>query len=345
MDKLNVAVVGLGMGRHHLRCFKDCPEANVVALCDADTTRLNAIGSEYGIKNLFAETEDLFAMKGLDAVSIALPNFLHAPITIAALKAGLHAMCEKPLAMNAGEAEEMCAAAKTAGRQLMVHFNTRYQEPSRWAREMVDAGVVGPIYFGRTGWHRSRGIPGGLGGWFTTKSKAGGGPLIDLGVHRLDLALWLMDYPDPVAVSGAAYSDLGKDLAGRRGKDYDVEDMAAGFIRFANGASLVLEASWATNTGKREDGFTTLLGTRGGLHLYNENQGYEFAGRAYQEIGGQLVEIAPKQPLPPLTAQAAFVRAILAGEPVPAPGEQGLQVMRILDGLYKSAEEGREIRL
>ena len=225
----------------------------------------------------------------------------------------------------------------------MVHFNTRYQEPSRWARQIVDAGVVGPVYFGRTGWHRSRGIPGGLGGWFTTKSKAGGGPLIDLGVHRLDLALWLMDYPDPVAVSGAAYSELGKELAARQGKGYDVEDMAAGFIRFA-GATLVLEASWAITAGKRGDGFTTFLAPRAACTSIT-GQGYEFSGRAYQEIGGQLVEIAPKQPLPPLTAQAAFVRAILAGEPVPAPGEQGLQVMRILDALYQSAEEGREIRL
>ncbi len=273
---------------------------------------------------------------------MALPNFLHAPVTIAALKAGLHVMCEKPLAMDAAEAEEMVATARRMNRELMVHFNTRFVDTSRWARQIVDAGVVGPIYFGRTGWHRSRGIPG-LGGWFTTKEKSGGGPLIDLGVHRLDLALWLMDYPEPVAVSGAAYSELGKELAGRQGKTYDVEDMAAGFVRFANGASLVLEASWATNTGKREDGFTTLMGTRGGLHLYNENETYQFAARAYQEIGGQLVEVSPRQPLPPLTAQAAFVRAILAGEPNPAPGEQGLKVMRILDGLYKSAAEGREV--
>ncbi len=128
--------------------------------------------------------------------------------------------------MDAAEAEEMVATARRMNRELMVHFNTRFVDTSRWARQIVDAGVVGPIYFGRTGWHRSRGIPG-LGGWFTTKEKSGGGPLIDLGVHRLDLALWLMDYPEPVAVSGAAYSELGKELAGRQGKTYDVEDMAA----------------------------------------------------------------------------------------------------------------------
>ena len=347
MEKVNVAVVGLGMGRHHLNCYKACPQANVVAICDTDEARLKAVGDEHGIKQRFSQYEELFAMKDLHAVSVALPNFLHAPVTIAALKAGLHVMCEKPLAMTAQEGEAMCAAARAAGRQLMMHFNTRFHESSRFAKSVVEAGIVGPVYFGRTGWHRSRGIPG-LGGWFTTKSKSGGGPLIDLGVHRLDLALWLMDYPEPVAVTGSAYYELANELAGRQGKPMDVEDMAAGFIRFKNGASLVVEASWATNTHKREEGFTVLLGTKGGVNLDNgggTGEGYEFRARAYQSIGGALVEITPKVPLPATTAQASFVQALLAGEPNPAPGEHGLLVQRILDALYNSAAEGREIRL
>lgn len=343
MDKLNVAVVGLGMGRHHLNCYRDCPEANVVAICDVDETRLAKVGDEMGIKKRFTQAEELFAMPGLDAVSIATPNFLHAPQTIAALKAGLHVMVEKPMAMTVAEAESMVAASKAAGKQLMMHFNTRFHESSRWARQIVDAGLVGEVYFGRTGWLRNRGIPG-LGGWFTTKSKSGGGPLIDLGVHRLDLALWLMDYPEPVAVSGSTYAQLGEELAKRQGKPMDVEDLAAGFVRFANGATLLVQASWAGNFPKREDGFTTLTGTKGGLNLYNEGEGYQFAPRAYQEIGGTLVEIAQKQPLPPETAQSAFVRSILAGKPNPAPGEHGLKVQKILNALYQSAAEGREIR-
>lgn len=342
MEKLNVGVVGLGMGRSHLRCYRECAQANIVAICDVDEVRLAAVGEEYPSAKRFTDYEEMFAMPGLQAVSVALPNFLHAPATIAALRAGLHVLCEKPLAMNAAEAEEMVSTAKAVGRQIMVHFNTRFHESSRWARQIVDSGVVGPIYFGRTGWHRNRGIPG-LGGWFTTKAKSGGGPLIDLGVHRLDLALWLMDYPEPASVSGACYSEIGREIAARQGKTFDVEDLAAGFIRFKNGASLVLEASWASNTGKREDGFTTLMGTKGGLHLYNEAETYEFRARAYQEIGGMLVEIAPKSRLSPLTAQAAFVNAILSNQPVPAPGEQGLQVMRILDALYRSAEVGHEV--
>lgn len=344
MEKVNVAVVGLGMGRHHLHCYKHCPEANVVAICDVDEKRLQAVGDEYGVQTRFTHYEDLLALPNLHAVSVALPNYLHAPVTIAALKAGLHVMCEKPLAMNAQEAEAMVAAAKAAGRQLMMHFNTRWHPSSRMARQLVDEGLLGHVYFGRTGWHRNRGIPG-LGGWFTTKAKAGGGPMIDLGVHRLDLALWLMDFPKPVTVTGTAYGFLGQELAARQGKTYDVEDLAAGFIRFENGASLVVEASWAGNSQKREEGFTILRGTRGGLHLDNEGEGYEFRIRAYQEMGGTLAEITPRVPLPATTPQADFVRAILNGTPVPAPGEQGLQVQRILDALYRSAEEGREVHL
>jgi predicted dehydrogenase len=331
------------MGRHHLYCYKNCPQANVVAICDVDEARLQAVGDEYGIKARFTQYEELFALPDLHAVSVALPNFLHAPVTIAALKAGLHVMCEKPLAMTAQEGEAMVAAAKAANRQLMMHFNTRWHPSSQAARQMVEEGLLGEVYFGRTGWLRSRGIPG-LGGWFTTKAKSGGGPMIDLGVHRLDLALWLMGYPKPVAVSGAAYSELGKELAARQGKSFDVEDLAAGFIRFENGASLILEASWAGNTHKREEGFTILMGTRGGLHLDNgDGEGYDFRARAYREMGGSLVEITLKVPPAATTAQAAFVQALLDGKPNPAPGEQGLQVQRVLDALYRSAAEGREV--
>ncbi|MBI3948172.1 MAG: Gfo/Idh/MocA family oxidoreductase [Armatimonadetes bacterium] len=341
MDRVNVAVIGLGMGRGHARLYHECPQANLVALCDVDTTRLNAVGDEFNVTHRFTSAEELFQLPGLHAVSVALPNFLHAPMTVAALKAGLHVLCEKPLAMNAGEAEAMVAAAKAANRQLMVHFNTRFSVPSMWARQMVDAGVVGPVYFGRTGYNRSRGIPGR--GWFAIKAKSGGGPIIDIGVHRLDLALWLMDHPRPVTVSAATYAYLGTELAARQGFEFDVEDLAAGFIRFKNGATLTLEASWAGNTNRAHDTFTMLLGTRGGINIYRDEATSATKVSVVQEVGGSLVELSPKEQIKPPTAQAAFVRAILEGKPNPAPGEHGLAVQRILDALYRSAAEGREV--
>jgi predicted dehydrogenase len=264
---------------------------------------------------------------------------------MAALRAGKHVMCEKPLAMNAGEASEMVATARAADRQLMVHFNYRFTEAAGRLRAAVDEGRLGEIYFAKTAWHRGRGIPG-LGGWFTDKSRSGGGPLIDLGVHRLDLALWLMGYPTPVSVSGSAYGLLGRAIAEECGKEYTVEDLAAGFIRFANGASLVIEASWANNAVHGEEMYTVLSGTRGGGACVNIHGGYEFRVQVFEECEGAVRDVTEKVAAPPLqSAQAAFAAAIREGVTNPAPGEQGLVVMQVLDALYESAETGREVRL
>lgn len=343
--KLRVAVIGLGMGRGHVRDYLQCPEAELVAICDQDPVRLAAVAKEYEVTRTFTEFSDMLELPGLDAVSVALPNVLHAPVTLECLAAGKHVLCEKPLAMNAREAEQMVRAARSRGLTLMVNFNFRFEQAAWAIHNAVDEGLLGDVYFARTGWHRNRGIPG-WGGWFATKRLSGGGGLIDLGVHRLDLALWYMGYPTPVAVSGAVYDHLGKELAKRLGKDFDVDDLAAGFIRFANGATLAVEASWATNSGKREEMFTTLYGTRGGAALRNIGEGYEFEARLFVELGGVLAEARPVSHLATLeTVRAHFVHSILAGREPICPGEQGLTLMRILDALYQSAEASREVRL
>jgi predicted dehydrogenase len=344
-DQVKVAVIGVGMGRHHAKMYQECPAADLVALCDKDPVRLAAAARELGVERTFTESEALFRLPGLQAVSVALPNCLHAPVTIAALEAGLHVMCEKPLAMNAAEAEQMVAAAKRAGRQLMVHFNNRFNETSLLIKAAVEQGEMGEIYFAKTGWHRNRGVPG-LGGWFTQKPLSGGGALIDLGVHRLDLALWFMGYPAVASVSGASYDHLGSEAAAREGATFDVDDLAVGLIRFTNGATLTLEASWATNSEKREEMWTQLFGTRGGALIRNLEEGYQYEARLYKDIRGALVEAAPKTRVPGReSAQAHFVRCIRDGRPNLAPGEQGLIVMRILDAIYKSAASGWEVRL
>jgi predicted dehydrogenase len=343
--KLAVAVIGLGMGRGHIRDYLQNPRAELVALCDQDTTRLATVAKEFGITTTFTDYHDLLTLEGLDAVSIALPNFLHAPITIDCLQAGKHVLCEKPLALNAREAEQMVATARANGLTLMVNFNYRFDPAAWFIHNAVKAGELGDIYFARTGWHRNRGIPG-WGGWFTTKKLSGGGGLIDLGVHRLDLALWYMGYPNPVSVSGATYSVLGKALAARDGKTFDVDDLATGFIRFENGATLVVEASWASNSEKREEMFTTLYGTRGGASLRNVGEGYEFESRLFVELGGSLSEVRPKTAVTGLeNVRSHFVRSVLDGTEPISPGEQGLVLMRVLDALYASAERGHEVRL
>ncbi|HID96460.1 MAG TPA: Gfo/Idh/MocA family oxidoreductase [Candidatus Latescibacteria bacterium] len=343
-QKLRIGVVGLGMGSIHLKGYQSNPHAEVAAICDVNEERLRACAQEFNIEQTFTDANEMFRKAGLDAVSIATPNKFHAPLTITALKAGLHVLCEKPMAMNTKEAERMNEAAKKARKNLMINFSFRFSEMSFALKQQVDAGVIGDIYYGRTVWHRRRGIPG-FGGWFTNKELAGGGPLIDLGVHRLDLALWLMGYPEPVVVSGSAYNVIAKEKAAQDDKAYTVEDLACGLIKFKNGATLILEASWMLNIDEDEKMITMLCGTKGGLVQKNIGGGYDFVGEVYTEEGGHLfTKRLDRSMVPVPSPYQEFVDSILEKRQPLATGEQGIKVMKILDGIYKSAELGREVR-
>ncbi|NUQ01523.1 MAG: Gfo/Idh/MocA family oxidoreductase [Armatimonadetes bacterium] len=342
--KLRVGVVGLRMGKNHVKGFQAHPEAEVVAVCDQNPTVLAAVADELGVKGRYTQPELMFANAGLDAVSIATPNKFHAPLSIAALAQGLHVLCEKPMAMNAVEARQMNDAAQRAERTLMINFSYRFSDMSYALKQQVEAGAVGDIYFGRTVWHRRRGIPG-LGGSFTNVELAGGGPLIDLGVHRLDLALWLMGYPQPVAVTGSAYHTLGREIAAAKEATFTVEDLACGLVKFANGATLVVEASWAVNIDEREHMVTQLCGTRGGLVQKNLGGEYRFTAEVYTEESGHLfTKKLDWSTVAAPTSYREFLDSIIAGRPPLATGEEGLKVMQILDGIYESARTGSEVR-
>lgn len=341
--KLRLGVVGLGMGRGHVEGYQKDGRAEVAALSDVDEARLRAAGEKYGVSELFTDAGQMFRSAALDAVSIATPNKFHAPLTIAALTRGLHVLCEKPMAMNAREARRMLDAAEKAERNLMINFSYRFSTMSRALKHQVDSGVVGDIYFGRTVWHRRRGMPG-FGGWFGSKELAGGGPLIDLGVHRLDLALWLMGYPDPVMVVGSEYDMIAGPLARRQRRRFTVEDLACGLVKFANGATLIVEASWALNIREPEHMVTLLCGTKGGLVQRNVGGEYEFTAEVYTEEGSNLftktLDAATTSAPSPYSE---FVSSILERRPPAASGEDGLKVMKILDGIYKSARTGRAV--
>jgi predicted dehydrogenase len=344
-EKLRIAVIGVGMGSGHISGYQKDGRAEVVAICDISPDRLKAAGKRFEVECLYEQGERMFEEVELDAVSVAVPNKFHAPLTIAALKRGLHVLCEKPMAMTVKEAEQMLAAAKQARRNLMINFSYRFSDMSFALKQQVDAGVVGDIYFGRTVWHRRRGIPG-FGGWFTDKEMAGGGPLIDLGVHRVDLALWLMGYPEPVSITGSTYNEIAGPLAKRARRTYTVEDLAAGMIKFDNGATLIVEASWAVNNRLGEEMITQLYGTKGGLVQRNVNGQYEFEAELYTDEGGHLFTkkldwSTARAP----SAYSEFVSSILEERPPLATGEDGLKVMKILEGLYKSADTGKEVRL
>lgn len=343
-DRVRFAVIGLGMGRHHVERLRSAPHAQLVSLCDADEDRLNRVANQFGECERTSVYEEILTRPDVDAVVVALPNYLHAPVTIAALRAGKHVLCEKPMARTAAEAAEMLQASRETGRKLMIHFNYRFTPAAVALHRFASEGDLGEVYHARSWWHRTRGIPG-LGGWFTSKELAGGGPLVDLGVHRLDLALWLMGYPRAASVCGATYSALGRKIAARQGKTFDVEDMASAFVRFEDGATLVLEASWAANGEQREEMLTQIYGTRAGILHRNVDAGYQFEARIFLERRGEYVAVAPELPAEVETPQEHFARCILEDREPSASGEQGLEVMRILDAVYRSAERGEEVRL
>jgi predicted dehydrogenase len=345
MDKLLVGVIGLGMGRHHIAGYQNHPLAQVVAISDTDPARLQEIGDKYNIPRRYTSAEQMLQDEKLDVVSIATPNKFHNPLTLACYEAGCHVLCEKPMAMSAIEGREMLAAAQKAGKRLMINFSYRFTEQSMALKQQVDAGSIGDVYFARTIWHRRRGLPG-FGGWFGQKALSGGGPLIDLGVHRIDLALWLMGYPQPVWVLGSTYNPISSVLAAKNNAKFDVEDLAVGLVKFDNGATLEVEASWAANIKESEFMETRLYGTLGGLVQRNLEETYKFEAELFVERDGAHFDMKLHPPVPPVTTPMYhFIDSIVNDKPHIATGEEGLLVMEILDALYSSAAEGMPVKI
>jgi predicted dehydrogenase len=287
-------------------------------------------------------------------VSIAVPNALHAPVTIAALQAGKHVLVEKPLARTAAEGQAMLDAAQAAGKILMISFNHRQRTDVQWLHEYVEAGGLGRIYYAKAYWMRRKGIPG-LGSWFVNKEQAGGGPLIDLGVHILDIAMFLIGEPKPLAVSANTYAEFGpRGLKGWEAKkstgqsvNYEVEDLATAFIRLEGGATLLLEASWATHSSAGDDYGVVLYGTEGGAELSVKNYAHGQTIRLFTDVNG-----LPHQSTPEVRPGGGhvqvverFVSAILDGTPAIPGAAEGLRRAKVIDAIYQSATDGHEVRI
>jgi len=337
--------VGLGMGRHHVACFKRHPLSEVAAVADPDESRRREIGEKYGVARRYETAEEMLDREALDIVVVVTPNSLHKPITVAALAAGCHVLCEKPMALNVAEAREMVAAARKAQRRLMINFSYRFTAAALALKREVDRGTLGEVYFARTTWLRRSGIPRS-GGWFGQKAFSGGGPLMDLGSHRLDLALWFMGHPKPLWVMGGAYDYLARDRAEREGKPYDVEDFAVALIRFENGAMLEIESAWAAHIKERELMETRVLGTKAGLVHRNVNETYDFEAEVFLERDGVQYDMQPRlAPEEAFDTAKHFVDCIVENRPHTASGEEGLVVTRLLDAIYESSAKGEPVRV
>ncbi len=349
---LKVGVIGVGGISHlHLGAYQKNEQAELVAIADISEANLASVGEQYDIPEAgrFTDYKKMVKMKGLDAVSICTPNWLHAPVAIAALKAGKHVLTEKPMAMNAVEGQKMIDAAKAKNLKLHVGHNHRFDAESVFAKELITSGKLGDIYYARVQAVRRRGCPSW--GVFGQLDKQGGGAMSDIGVHMIDLTMHLMGHPKPVSVSGGSYRTIGN-KPGHVGmfgvtdhKTYTVEDMAVGFVRFDNGATMMIETSFNANL--NEDKFGThLVGDKGGVQVYPLV--------VQMELNGHLTDCTPQyvsaHPMPYPAAGGChhksiygFVDAVLTGKPTPIPGDQVILTLKIIDGLYASAKAGKEV--
>jgi predicted dehydrogenase len=326
-----------------------------VALCDVNEARAKSAAAEAKIPHAYTDYKKLLAKEKPDITVVATPNVFHTPMSLAALEAGSHVLCEKPVALTYADAKAMFAKAAEVGKTLTVGTHYRWSTPMRAAKANVDAGFFGEIYAARTVWQRRSGIPG-YGSWFTNKDLAGGGSLLDIGVHALDRALFLMGFPQPVTVSGMSYAKFGPRGLGLGGwgsdilpRDvissgrYDVDDLSWAFVRFANGVALQFQVAWAQHLA--EQFFTEIYGTNGAASVGNRD-----SVELYTTLNGQQAKVQLEVPNDPVGSYPRLVENFvhyLDGDPsaeIVTP-EQALTAIKIVDGIIRSAAAGKEVEV
>ncbi|MBO5913751.1 MAG: Gfo/Idh/MocA family oxidoreductase [Clostridia bacterium] len=347
MEKLKIGVVGAGniAKNAHLPAYKKCYNCTPVAICDLDFERAKRVAEQYEIPEVYASAEEMIAKADIDAVDICTWNNAHAPVLIAAANAGKHVICEKPLAMNLFDALLMEKAVKENGIIFMLAVPSRFGYENMYLRDMYDNGELGEVYYAKTSYIRRRGTPLG---WFTDKKTSGGGPIIDIGVHRIDAAWYLMGTPKPTRVSANVFTKIGDYQTKGVGRwhgisapdnQFDTEDSGTGVIHFENGASMVFEASWAINAPDKSE--TLICGTKAGatvepLVIYGERNQYLSDDKVTVNNTNDKFKLELEH----------FADCVLRGDHnTKYPIEQAVDMQRMLQAIYDSAAEGREIVL
>ena len=348
-EKLRCAVIGAGaIGLEHLHSLISCPRAATVAIAESHPQRAREASERFKIPRSYTDFRELLEQPDVDAITIATPNYLHAPIAIEALKARKHVLLEKPLATNLKDGLKIAETAKKMKRTVMVAHNYRFHRQTQLAKMMIERGDLGEVYHARCFWLRRNGIPR-IGSWFTQKQFSGGGCTCDLGVHLLDTCLHLLKDFEVSSVTGQTHSkfggrgmaelDWGKSEVDPK-RPFDVEDFSVALLKLKSGKTVVMESGWAgfPATDGREVGID-LMGTNAGLSLYpakllrNCPDGFETVHLH-----------APKIPYSEDRIHH-FVSCVLDGKKPLVPLEESVKVQEILDAIYLSASTGKEIRL
>lgn len=352
MKYVHIGLIGCGsISESHLKAYAANPQVKLVAVCDLKPERAQAVAERYQIPHTYTDYKELLANPEIEAVSICTWNNSHAEISIAALQAGKNVLCEKPLCKTVEEALEIEQAVRQSGKLLQVGYVRRHASNIEVLKRFIDAGDLGEIYYAKASLVRRLGNPGG---WFADRERSGGGPLIDIGVHVIDLCWYLMGKPKAVSVSGNTYSKLGnrsniENYDFYQAADYDaskntVEDMANALVRFENGASLMVDVSFSLHA-RTDSAQVSIFGDRGGAEI-------EPKLSIATEQHNTIINIDPQITRPGFDFQDSFNREIhhfvdncLGKSQNICPVEDGVEMIKILNAIYRSAAEGREIRL
>jgi len=365
MKKVRIGIVGCGgiANQKHLPSLKANADLNeVVAFCDIIPERAEKAAKEFGAEGakVYSDYKELLKNENVDVVHVCTPNVSHCPITVDAFAAGKHVMCEKPMAHCSSDAAKMLEAWKKSGKKFTIGYQNRFRDDTQTLHASCESGELGEVYFAKAHALRRRAVP--TWGVFPDKSLQGGGPLIDIGTHALDITLWMMDNYEPVSVSGQVFYKLGKEKYGPDGnvfgpwdpETFEVEDSAFGLVKMKSGAVVYIEASWALNVLMSMEASTTLCGTKAGAEIrhggsypkdeliYNTVEHNHLMNKTISPAG--VVDFFEGYgSAEGVREQKQWLEAILTDkEPLVKP-EQAFVVTQILEGIYKSAEIGKEV--
>ena len=339
--KVRMGIAGIGaMGQGHVQAFTANPDSEVIAICDQSKEWLEHCKQQWKTKYAFTDWNDLVACHDVEAIAVCLPTIFHDPIAIAALRAGKHVLCEKPMAMTTAKAQAMADAASQSGRILMISYNQRFGGDIQFLKKYIDEGNMGEVYFVRTAWRRSMGVlpPAMLQratgeqysrNWFNEKSM-GGGAALDLGSHVVDLAMYLMGFPKLKQLLGMSYNKFLPEFLAGKGVGYDADDHSVGFAVFENGASMQIEASYGSYI-EHEKIIQAIYGDKGGACRESGQP-----VKLFTKSSGEYKTVIPTIDIPGTRPMDHFVECIIEGRtPIVTP-EQGVAVTQVLEGIYKS---------
>lgn len=346
--EMRIGIIGAGKvaQTRHIPNYQKISGVKIAAVCDLSEERVRKVAQEFNVPETFTDYREMLRSCKLDAVSICVPPFLHHECAVESAEAGCHILCEKPIAISIKEAEEIIEAVEKAGTKFMLGFQRRFTKAAQLARDLIQEGFLGEVYYMKSRWLRRRGIPDPDFGlvkrdWFTQKEKSGGGCLIDSGIHFLDLALWITNNFEPVTVTASTYAKFLD-----REKCPHAEDLVTVFIKFKNGATLVCEVSWAVNAD--ESVSISLMGDRAGIEFnpLGESEESSFL-TIYQEIHGKVVDskLYAGSNDPYEAEIKHFVDCIEYDKEPLCTKEESLVVMKIVDAIYKSSRTGKEVKL